>query len=218
MHAGCCWGWSSYHGKFHSQAKCAKSHAHWTWAGWNNHIIKIYLIVFFWAIHLYPSLPPAQCARIFSPSPPSALERTRTLFHFSIVQTIVSGFAGATADAMTLRERLERKLEEYPGELVSSCNRAGEGCTVSDRSAQIGGSSLGLAISFTHAIINRHQIRMATGPTNGTPTQHTTGQLKRSCVELAKQWRTDKYLRQLDAVSDGRHYTTERNSHVYSYV
>merc|ERR1712032_1012616 len=55
-------------------------------------------------------------------------------------QKIVSGFAGATADAMTLRERLERKLEEYPG------------------------------------------------------------QLKRACVELAKQWRTDKYLRQLDAV------------------
>jgi ATP-dependent HslUV protease subunit HslV len=52
--------------------------------------------------------------------------------------TIV-GFAGATADAFTLVERLEVKLEEYPG------------------------------------------------------------QLSRSCVELAKGWRTDKYLRRLEA-------------------
>jgi ATP-dependent HslUV protease, peptidase subunit HslV len=49
------------------------------------------------------------------------------------------GFAGATADAFTLLERLEGKLEEYPG------------------------------------------------------------QLSRSCVELAKGWRTDKYLRRLEA-------------------
>jgi ATP-dependent HslUV protease subunit HslV len=52
--------------------------------------------------------------------------------------TIV-GFAGATADAFTLVERLEQKLDEYPG------------------------------------------------------------QLSRSCVELAKGWRTDKYLRRLEA-------------------
>jgi ATP-dependent HslUV protease subunit HslV len=49
------------------------------------------------------------------------------------------GFAGSTADAFTLLERLEQKLDEYPG------------------------------------------------------------QLKRSCVELAKGWRTDKYLRRLEA-------------------
>jgi len=52
--------------------------------------------------------------------------------------TIV-GFAGSTADAFTLLERLEGKLDEYPG------------------------------------------------------------QLTRSCVELAKGWRTDKYLRRLEA-------------------
>jgi ATP-dependent HslUV protease subunit HslV len=52
--------------------------------------------------------------------------------------TIV-GFAGSTADAFTLMERLEGKLDEYPG------------------------------------------------------------QLARSCVELAKGWRTDKYLRRLEA-------------------
>mmetsp|Transcript_38729 Transcript_38729/g.93788 ORF Transcript_38729/g.93788 Transcript_38729/m.93788 type:complete len:268 (+) Transcript_38729:61-864(+) len=52
--------------------------------------------------------------------------------------TIV-GFAGATADAFTLLERLEGKLDEHPG------------------------------------------------------------QLSRACVELAKGWRTDKYLRRLEA-------------------
>lgn len=53
---------------------------------------------------------------------------------------VVVGFAGATADAMTLFERLEAKLEQYPA------------------------------------------------------------QLKRACVELAKDWRTDKYLRKLEAL------------------
>lgn len=53
---------------------------------------------------------------------------------------IVAGFAGATADAFTLFERLEAKLEAHPG------------------------------------------------------------QLTRACVELAKDWRTDKYLRRLEAL------------------
>ena len=59
---------------------------------------------------------------------------------------VVCGFAGATADAFTLLERLEKKLEAAPG------------------------------------------------------------QLTRACVELAKDWRTDKYLRNLEAmliVTDG---------------
>jgi len=58
----------------------------------------------------------------------------------------VAGFAGSTADAFTLLERLEAKLEATPG------------------------------------------------------------QLARACVELAKDWRTDKYLQKLEAmliVSDG---------------
>ncbi|QQS10556.1 MAG: ATP-dependent protease subunit HslV [Rhodospirillales bacterium] len=54
--------------------------------------------------------------------------------------SIVGGFAGATADAFTLFERLEAKLEQYPG------------------------------------------------------------QLTRACVELAKDWRTDRYLRRLEAM------------------
>jgi ATP-dependent HslUV protease subunit HslV len=54
--------------------------------------------------------------------------------------TILSGFAGATADAFTLLERLEAKLERFPG------------------------------------------------------------QLERACVELAKDWRTDRYLRRLEAM------------------
>ncbi len=53
---------------------------------------------------------------------------------------VVAGFAGATADAFTLFERLEAKLEQYPG------------------------------------------------------------QLARACVELAKDWRTDRYLRRLEAM------------------
>lgn len=59
---------------------------------------------------------------------------------------VICGFAGATADAFTLLERLETKLEAAPGQLM------------------------------------------------------------RSCVELAKDWRTDKYLRNLEAmliVTDG---------------
>src|SRR6184192_910687 len=53
---------------------------------------------------------------------------------------VIGGFAGATADAFTLFERLESKLEQYPG------------------------------------------------------------QLTRACVELAKDWRTDRYLRRLEAM------------------
>ena len=54
--------------------------------------------------------------------------------------TVMAGFAGATADALTLFERLESKLEQYPG------------------------------------------------------------QLTRACVEMAKDWRTDRYLRRLEAM------------------
>lgn len=54
--------------------------------------------------------------------------------------SVLAGFAGATADAFTLFERLEAKLEKHPG------------------------------------------------------------QLTRACVELAKDWRTDRYLRRLEAM------------------
>jgi ATP-dependent HslUV protease, peptidase subunit HslV len=53
---------------------------------------------------------------------------------------VIAGFAGATADAITLFERLEGKLEQY------------------------------------------------------------SSQLSRACVELAKDWRTDRYLRRLEAM------------------
>jgi ATP-dependent HslUV protease subunit HslV len=53
---------------------------------------------------------------------------------------VIAGFAGATADAFALFERLEGKLEKYPG------------------------------------------------------------QLARACVEMAKDWRTDRYLRRLEAM------------------
>jgi ATP-dependent HslUV protease subunit HslV len=54
--------------------------------------------------------------------------------------SVIGGFAGATADAFTLFERLEKKLEAHRGQLL------------------------------------------------------------RAAVELAKDWRTDKYLRNLDAM------------------
>jgi ATP-dependent HslUV protease subunit HslV len=54
--------------------------------------------------------------------------------------SVLAGFAGATADAFTLLERLETKLERFPS------------------------------------------------------------QLERACVELAKDWRTDRYLRRLEAM------------------
>jgi ATP-dependent HslUV protease subunit HslV len=54
--------------------------------------------------------------------------------------TVIAGFAGATADAFTLLERLEAKLERFPN------------------------------------------------------------QLERACVDLAKDWRTDRYLRRLEAM------------------
>ena len=55
-------------------------------------------------------------------------------------QEVIAGFAGSTADALTLFDRLEAKLEQYPT------------------------------------------------------------QLTRAAVELAKDWRTDKYLRRLEAL------------------
>ncbi len=54
--------------------------------------------------------------------------------------SVITGFAGATADAFTLLERLEAKLERFPN------------------------------------------------------------QLERACVELAKDWRMDRYLRRLEAM------------------
>jgi ATP-dependent HslUV protease subunit HslV len=53
---------------------------------------------------------------------------------------VIAGFAGATADALTLFERLEAKLEQYPAQLM------------------------------------------------------------RACVDMAKDWRTDRYLRRLEAM------------------
>jgi len=53
---------------------------------------------------------------------------------------VIAGFAGATADAFTLFERLEAKLEQYPDQLM------------------------------------------------------------RACVDMAKDWRTDRYLRRLEAM------------------
>jgi ATP-dependent HslUV protease, peptidase subunit HslV len=71
---------------------------------------------------------------------------------------VLAGFAGATADAFTLLERLEAKLERFPN------------------------------------------------------------QLERACVELAKDWRTDRYLRRLEAMmavaDEDRSFTLTGNGDV----
>src|ERR1700735_2106848 len=61
---------------------------------------------------------------------------------------VIAGFAGATADAFALFERLEGKLEKHPGQLM------------------------------------------------------------RACVEMAKDWRTDRYLRRLEAMMAVAHKYT----------
>jgi ATP-dependent HslUV protease subunit HslV len=66
----------------------------------------------------------------------STAKKLRTLYN----KNIVAGFAGSTADALTLFEKLEAKLEKH------------------------------------------------------------SGHLQRSAVELARDWRTDKYLRRLEAM------------------
>ena len=64
----------------------------------------------------------------------------RKVRRIGVGSNVLAGFAGATADAFTLLERLEAKLERFPN------------------------------------------------------------QLERACVELAKDWRTDRYLRRLEAM------------------
>lgn len=53
-----------------------------------------------------------------------------------IGQGVIGGFAGATADAFTLFERLETKLEEHPGQLTRACVELAKGA----RSRGLGGS------------------------------------------------------------------------------
>lgn len=71
---------------------------------------------------------------------PTIMKATANKIRQLADKRILAGFAGSTADALTLFERLEAKLEMHPG------------------------------------------------------------QLARACVELAKDWRTDRYLRRLEAM------------------
>ena len=41
---------------------------------------------------------------------------------------VIAGFAGATADAFTLFERLEAKLEQYSGQLTRACVELAKDC------------------------------------------------------------------------------------------
>ena len=93
-------------------------------------------------------------------------------------QSILSGFAGATADAMTLRTRLERKIEEHPG---TSHTRL---CPAHSRT----GTKHPLPSTFFQG---KNKLSLL-GALCVCVCVCVSGQLKRSCVELAALWRTDK--------------------------
>jgi ATP-dependent HslUV protease, peptidase subunit HslV len=87
---------------------------------------------------------------------------------------VIVGFAGATADALTLMTRLESKIETYPCTLHGWCQLFTPLC----RGFRWSASCV--------CVCWRVSICLA--------------QLSRACVELAKEWRTEKYLRQLEVV------------------
>ena len=89
-----------------------------------------------------------------------------------LILQIPDKHAGATADAFTLFERLEMQLEQHPGELKTT-------------------------YAATDVLLNMQQ---CSHPACQIRYKHdgTAGQLTRAAVELAKLWRTDKYLRKLD--------------------
>lgn len=89
--------------------------------------------------------------------------------------------AGSTADALTLFEQLEMKLEAHPGALPPAAN----------------------GWRFTSSwkkILQEWILKTTVCQSNSwkQPFNLSTGQLSRAAVELAKLWRTDKYLRKLD--------------------
>ena len=90
---------------------------------------------------------------------------------------VIGGFAGATADAFTLFERLETKLEEHPA----------RGCAATRPAAVC------RRAESRRGLHTRKQAGLSPAPLPAPQ-----GQLTRACVELAKNWRMDKYLRRLD--------------------
>ncbi|OEH80229.1 heat shock protein [Cyclospora cayetanensis] len=85
-------------------------------------------------------------------------------------QGVILGFAGATADCFALLEKLEQMLEQHPGTSICGWRQ----------------------IDASTAFLWWRK--------GGGRAQYGACQLVRSCVDLAKQWRTDRYLRHLEAV------------------
>ena len=86
-------------------------------------------------------------------------------------RNVIAGFAGSTADALTLFERLESKLEKHAGNLTRA--------------------AVELAKDWrTDKYLRRLEAKL----------EKHAGNLTRAAVELAKDWRTDKYLRRLEAL------------------
>src|SRR3972149_596803 len=56
---------------------------------------------------------------------------------------VIGGFAGATADAFTLFERLESKLEQYPGQLLRASGELAQDWRTDRYLRRLGGMVLG---------------------------------------------------------------------------
>ena len=107
---------------------------------------------------------------------------------------VIAGFAGATADAFALFERLEAKLEQHPGNLARACVELGKDWRTDKYLRRLGTGEViaGFAGTTADAITLFERLE-------GKLEQYS-GQLTRACVELAKDWRTDRYLRRLEAM------------------
>ena len=111
-------------------------------------------------------------------------------------QGVILGFAGATADCFTLLEKLEGKLEEHPGKRIRGIDSCKDARRDTGRRLVVTGAAdliyrCAAAEGQLRSSVDCARIQCAVSL--------CTGQLVRSCVELAKQWRTDRYLRHLEA-------------------
>ena len=162
---------------------------------------------------------------------------------------VVAGFAGSTADALTLFERLEGKLEKHAGNLSRAAvelakdwrtdkylrrlealmavgdkknsyhllimttivlvRKNNEVVVAGDGQVSMGNTVVKSTASKVRKIEKRDVVAGFAGSTADALTlferlegklEKHAGNLSRAAVELAKDWRTDKYLRRLEAL------------------
>ena len=127
---------------------------------------------------------------------------------------VVAGFAGSTADALTLFERLEAKIEKHAGNLsrmttIVLVRKNNEVVVAGDGQVSMGNTVVKSTASKIRKIEKRDVVAGFAGSTADALTlferleakiEKHAGNLSRAAVELAKDWRTDKYLRRLEAL------------------